>query len=496
MRKPRAWMIATAFLVSGPSLAADCTDPLAAAASLAGETLDLAALHGFYRQGDGCLWNDGTAASLRAALAMLTEDGLDPEQFHGSALAGPDDGAHAAERDLLLTDAALAYARAMSTGRVDPVTLPDQIDFPHREVDAAPALRAALDRGEVVAWLAALPPDEPQYAALKQALARYRGFTPWDAIPATSTAIEPGQRSPLIPQLKRRLAAEAELLAVDAGDALDGTVLEALKHFQRRHGLTADGRLGKQSLAVLNVPLSERIDQITANLERWREVARLLPPTRVEVNVAAALVTILRDGEAVSQMRAVVGDATHQTPMLISSIRDVEINPPWIVPASIIRKEIMPRQRRDPTYLEREAMTWRDGQLVQSPGARNALGRLKFEFSNPFSIYLHDTPMHKLFALDFRLLSHGCVRLEHPLDLAQTLLDEASADPIQQAIAGGGTSRMRLPAAMPVAVLYWSVYVEADGTVAFRDDLYRRDARLAAALHAPRHGPAGTGTLL
>jgi murein L,D-transpeptidase YcbB/YkuD len=489
-------MIAAAFLVSGPSLAADCTDPLAAVAQLAGETLDLAALHEFYREGDDCLWSDGTAASLQAALAGLSEDGLDPEQFHASALAGRGDGAHAAERDLLLTDAALAYARAMSTGRVDPAALPDQIDFPHPEFDAAAALRAALDHGEVAGWLAALPPAEPQYAALKQALTRYRGFAQWDAIPVSSPAIEPGQHSALIPLLKRRLAAEAELPAADAGDALDGAVLNALKHFQRRHGLTADGRLGKQSLAVLNVPLAERIDQITANLERWREVARLLPPTRVEVNVAAALVTILRDGEAVSQMRAVVGDATHQTPMLISSIRDVEINPPWIVPASIIHKEIMPRLHRDPAYLEREEMAWRDGQLVQSPGARNALGRLKFEFSNPFSIYLHDTPMHKLFALDGRLLSHGCVRLEHPLDLAQTLLAAATADPIEQAIAGGSTSRMRLPAAMPVAVLYWSAYVEADGTVAFRDDLYRRDTRLAAALRGPRHSPTGTGSLL
>jgi murein L,D-transpeptidase YcbB/YkuD len=198
-------------------------------------------------------------------------------------------------------------------------------------------------------------------------------------------------------------------------------------------------------------------------------------------------VAVLRDGETVSSMRAVVGDPEHQTPMLISAIRDVEINPPWIVPVSIIHKEIAPRLRRDPGYLAREAMSWRDGQLVQSPGPRNSLGRLKFEFANPFSVYLHDTPEHRLFALDMRALSHGCVRLEHPLDLAQALLDDATQDPITQAIASGETSRMRLPTAMPVAVLYWSVLVEADGTVDFRDDLYHRDARLVAALRMPRH---------
>jgi L,D-transpeptidase YcbB len=496
MRRPIPWMLAAAVLLQGPASAGECADPLAAAPLLAAEMLDLDGLHRFYRPGDTCLWNDATAASLQAALASLGEDGLDPAQFHASALADRRDDARAAERDLLLTDAALAYARAMVLGRIDPATLTDQIDFPHPAFDPAVPLRAAIEQGQVTSWLAQLPPVEPQYAALKRALARYQGFVPWEPIPPPAAAIEPGQHAAVVPLLKRRLLAEAELPTTDSGDALDGAVLGALKRFQRRHGLTPDGRLGHQSLATLNVPLAERIGQIAANLERWREVAALLPPTRVEVNVAAALVTILRDGEAVSQMRAVVGDPKHQTPMLISNIRDVQINPPWIVPASIIRQEIGPKLRRDPGYLDRENMAWRDGQLIQSPGAHNALGRFKFEFSNPFSIYLHDTPMHKLFALDARALSHGCVRLEHPLDLAQTLLADATSDPIEQAIAGGETSRMRLPAPMPVAVLYWSVYVEADGTVAFRDDLYQRDARLTAALRKPRRVPTGTETVL
>jgi L,D-transpeptidase YcbB len=178
--------------------------------------------------------------------------------------------------------------------------------------------------------------------------------------------------------------------------------------------------------------------------------------------------------------------------MLISNIRDVEINPPWIIPASIIKKEITPKLRQDPQYLARNDMAWIDGQLIQAPGAKNSLGRLKFEFANPFSVYLHDTPMHKFFAQDVRALSHGCVRLERPVDLAQLLLDTPTTDPIQQAIDKGSTMHMRLPASMPVAVLYWSVYVEADGTVDFRDDLYHRDARLLTALKAPKRNSVGT----
>jgi murein L,D-transpeptidase YcbB/YkuD len=488
MRRFLVWAMAASLLVSGSAWAEGCADPLAAAPLLVAEALDLDALTGFYQASDSCLWTDAASATLQAALARLGEDGLDPAQFHAAALEARNDPARAAERDLLLTDAALAYARAMAYGRVDIAALSDQIDFPHPPFDPAPSLRAALDQAGVSAWLAQWPPADPQYDALKRALARYRGFSDWNALAMPAgKPIEPGQHDPVIALLKRRLLAEGELVAADAGDGLDGPVLDALKQFQRRHGLPPDGRLGKQSFLALNLPLTDRIGQIVANLERWREVARLLPPSRVEVNVAAATVTLLRDGEAVSTMRAVVGDPEHQTPMLISTIRDVEINPPWIVPVSIIHKEIVPRLRRDPGYLAREAMSWRDGQLIQSPGSRNSLGRLKFEFANPFSVYLHDTPEHRLFALDMRALSHGCVRLEHPLDLAQALLADATPDPILQAIASGETSRMRLTAAMPVAVLYWSVLVESDGTVDFREDLYHRDARLVAALRAPRH---------
>ena len=485
--------------VQDAGAATGCADPLAALPRLDKLPLDIEGLKGFYSVPDGqapspCVWTDDTAALLQATLDKLGEDGLDPEQFHAALLAAqanPADASAAQERDLLATDAALAYARTMATGRVDVASLSDQIYFPQTPYDPAGPLRDALGRGELAAWLGKLVPTDPQYAALKAALAHYRTLAAWQIVPNPGgKALDPGAENPVIPPLKQRLVVEGELDAADKGDTLDGPVLDSLKHFQHRHGLTPDGRLGKGSFAALNVPLAERIGQIVANLERRREVSRLLPPTRIEVNVAAATVTMRRDGEPVSGMRAVVGDAEHQTPMLISNIRDVEINPPWIVPASIIKKEIRPKLKRDPDYLTKNEMAWSDsGQLVQAPGAKNSLGHLKFEFSNPFAVYLHDTPMHRLFALDGRALSHGCVRLEHPLALAQSLLATESPDPIQQAIDSGTTSRMRLATSMPVAVLYWSVLVEPDGTVDFRDDLYHRDARLVAALAKPRRLP-------
>lgn len=493
-------MAAVLLLVSGASWAEGCEDPLSAAPRLTADALDIEALRSFYGDPATCVWTDDAAVQLQSVLARLGEDGLDPEQFHAGALAQraePADSAAAAERDLLATDAALAYARAMVEGRVDTAAVTDQIWFPRPNYDPADLLRLALQNGMLAQWLGQLPPPDPQYAALKTALARYRALAEWSTVDSPDgKTVEPGQHTPVVPALAKRLAAEGDLTdaraAASDSEVLGGPVLTAAKHFQQRHGLTPDGRLGKQSFDALNVPLAERVGQIVANLERRREVARLLQPTRIEVNVASATLTLLRDDEAVYSMRAVVGDPDHQTPMLISNIRDVEINPPWIIPSSIIKKEITPKLRQDPQYLARNDMAWIDGQLIQAPGAKNSLGRLKFEFANPFSVYLHDTPMHKYFAQDARALSHGCVRLERPVDLAQILLDTPTSDPIQQAIDKGSTMHMRLPASMPVAVLYWSVYVEADGTVDFRDDLYRRDARLLAALKAPKRNSVGT----
>lgn len=494
------WVLAAALLLPVAATAeTSCADPLAAAARLSAEPVDLDQLHIFYRAEDPCLWSDAATAALTTAIAALDQDGLDPNQFHAAALAlraTPADPDAAAERDLIASDAALAYAHAMVEGRVDPARLSDQIDFPHPVFDPAPGLRAALGQGNVALWLGQLMPADPEYAALKQVLARYRGLASWPVLPLPGRgSMAPGDHDPLIVLLKERLHDEGLLADVDAGDVLAGPVLDALKHFQVAHGLTADGKLGKQSFAILNVTRDERIGQTIANLERRRELSHLLPPTRLEVNVAAAALSVLRDGQVAAAMRTVVGDPEHQTPMVVSSIRDVEINPPWIVPTSIIVKEIRPKLKRDPGYLARNEMVWDNGQLIQAPGPKNSLGRLKFEFPNPFSIYLHDTPQHNLFALDARALSHGCVRLEHPLDLAQLLLADPTPDPITQAIATGRTSHVRLPTAMPVAVLYWTVFVDSDGTTQFRDDVYERDARLLTALQGPRRrsvAPGGT----
>jgi murein L,D-transpeptidase YcbB/YkuD len=322
------------------------------------------------------------------------------------------------------------------------------------------------------------------------ALARYRVLEAaggWSDIPA-GPSLHPGKADPRLPLLRARLRVEGDLAEPLPDEAvLDATTVAALKRFQIRHGIGPDGVLGAATLAALNLPVGARIDQIAANLERWRWMGRAIPDSRIEVNIASQTLRVVADGEITMTMRTVVGDPKHWTPLLVATARSILLNPTWTVPASIIKNEIRPKLRREPDYLERNDMQWIGDQLVQAPGPNNSLGRLKLEVRDGFDIYLHDTPGHAAFARDRRALSHGCVRLERPLDLAAELLADRpgwAQDDIQAAIDTGATARVQLGKTVTVVLSYWTVETAPDGAIVFHDDIYGRDARLAA--HLPR----------
>lgn len=489
------------FAAVGSARAAPCLDPLAAEATLRPgfhENLDLNALRRLYASAPVCVWSDESAVALTDVLAKAATHGLDPQDFHLGELARPAAFLDARLRDLLLSDAAIRYARDMRNGRVELESIEDDVDFPRPVMDPVAELRGALGRNAVEEWLAALPPRQPEYARLVDAYALYRGMAArggWDALPSPEKSLRPGQASSLVLALRRRLRAEGDLAetyaAPEGDDRFEGRVVEALEHFQRRHGLDADGILGKKTLAALNVGAAERAAQIAINLERWRTLAGAIQPTRVEVNAAAATAALIIDGKPALTMRTVVGKKKTPTPIMRSVIGSIVVNPPWVVPASIARKEILPLLKRQPAYLAENDMYWRDNQIVQAPGEKNSLGRLKFELASSFDVYLHDTPARSLFARDDRARSHGCVRLEKPLELAERLLDGDPLWPrerIEAAIAEGATLRIPMSDDIPVVILYWTSFVDEDGTVEFRDDLYGRDARLMAALE--RRKPA------
>jgi murein L,D-transpeptidase YcbB/YkuD len=241
--------------------------------------------------------------------------------------------------------------------------------------------------------------------------------------------------------------------------------------------------VGAGTLAALNVSAADRVKQIKLTLERWREMPRSFPSTRIIVNAAAAELTLYRDDEPVLTSRVVVGDVDHPTPVLSARIQSALFNPPWNVPASITKKEIAPKLRQDPTYLERNHYVYVGSRLQQTPGPWNALGGVKFELPNPLDVYLHDTPAKPLFNKPVRAASHGCVRVQQARPLASTLLGENwPPEAVDHAIAAGETKRVFLKTPVPVYLLYLTAFTDPDGTAEFREDVYGRDADLAEAL--------------
>ena len=453
--------------------------------TLEGRALDRNQLTRIYqKRGFAPIWDEERARSLRDALAAAPSQGIDD-------IALDLDGTSPAESDVLQTGAFLDYAAALARGRVVPKLFERDWYLGAPDFDPDGVIDAVLSQG-VGPALAALPPRDSRYDALRTALARYRGLakTGWPDLRANRT-LRQGDKDNTVGMLRERLTAEGYGAALPQGaDPLDfdSGLAAAVARFQTSHGLASDGVVGKATFAALDVPASARITQIELNLERWRSLPRVDAPTRIEVNAAAASAVLFENGAPDKTMRVIVGSATRPTPVFRATMTSVLINPPWNVPNSILKKEILPKLKRDPGYLARGNYVFRDGRLVQLPGPKNALGQLKFEMPNPLDVYMHDTPDRRLFALPRRTLSHGCVRVEDPRDLAWRVIDSDSwpETAIDQAIVSGETRRVPLKQAIPVYVLYWTAFVDPDGTVEFRDDIYGRDQRLAEALAARR----------
>ena len=459
------------------------------------QSVDLISVRRFYdAHGVDCAWSPDNAAQMLGVIAGAGDHGLDPNLFHAlqiKGLEGNTESMAVMTRDVLLTDAAIRYARFMSEG-IGPVA-EGNLDAPAdrlTQTDRLGALGASLQDGAVGQWLAGLAPRYSGYSLLQQGLVRYRGIVAtggWELLPASLW--RPGQKD--FSALRRRLHAEGDLAADDGSPAFDAELRAGLARFQWRNGLTANGALSPETIRRLNVSASERVASLALNLERLRRTLPDLPVTRVEVNLPAATAVLYRDGRRVLRMNAVIGKPEHETPELSSVIDSIVLNPPWTIPTSIVENEIKPALRRDPKYLVKNKMSWQNGLLVQAPGSWNALGRIKFDFPNPYAVYLHDTPARALFADPERAESHGCVRLERPVDLAEALL---KSDPtwdlqaLNAAIASGRTQRIRLGEPMPVVLSYQTAFAEADGSIHFRSDVYGRDTRLTVALSS-RLGP-------
>lgn len=384
-----------------------------------------------------------------------------------------------------LVRAALDYARAVRTGRLAEADFKEDWGLRPQYWDPLPSFADAVAKNGLARWARQLPPPYSGYDGLKDGLKSYRAIEAAGGWPrlAAGPDLVLGSTGARVRALRQRLAVEDPTVA-KTGDAFDGELKAAVQRAQRRFGLNPAGTVSTQTLAALNVSASDRVAQIMANMERWRWIPRELDKNRIQVNIAAALVTVFEGDQPIMSMKGVTGRPGDETPMLQSSIHSVVLNPPWNVPAGIAARELFPKGAG---YLKANGFRvigeGPSRRLQQAAGPQSALGRYKFDFDNPYAVYLHDTPAQAKFASYDRLASHGCVRLEKPADLARLLLRgsaEWTPEAIDAQIASGKTTRAQLPTAATVYLLYWTAFASGNGVMNFRADPYSWDGELAA----------------
>jgi murein L,D-transpeptidase YcbB/YkuD len=424
--------------------------------------------------------------------------------------------------DLALTVSAMRYISEIQFGRVKPERVHLGADDARSKFDLPQFLRdQVINSNDVAAVLSQLEPPYVLYRRTEEAMRHYMQLAVQDdgeklpSPPTKKKTIEPGDDYPGVPRLVRLLKLVGDLPA-DADVAPDSTlyhgpIVDAMKRFQERHGLEADGRIGKDTLDQLNTPLSDRVRQLQLTLERWRWAPRVIDPPPILVNIPEFVVRGFGKGETIDlTMKAVVGKSyrTH-TPVFAQNMTYLVFRPYWNVPLAIQRGEMVPKLRKDPDYLKKNQMEIvdRHGTVVstgaasgeqlaqlgsgvlsvrQRPGPKNSLGLVVFMFPNEHNVYLHSTPAPELFSRPRRDFSHGCIRVEDPAKLAEYILQGNGNWPMEKITeamnSGPDSQTVSLKQKRPVVIVYATAVVLPDGTVKFFQDIYGHDARLQKAL--------------
>jgi L,D-transpeptidase YcbB len=445
--------------------------------------------------------------TAEASRGFLTKKGFDPQE--------------AVAMDVWLTWLYMKYASDLADGVADLAHADPTWKIDSKSLDPLPQLERALHDNRVAESLLELTPTNPDYRALQHLLREYREQAArggWPGVPA-GVKLKPGQRGPTVTAIAGCLRAtgdyEGTVPEQNESAQYGPELQEAVKRFQRRHGLTDDGSLGPAVIAEMNVPIETRIRQIELNMERWRWLPRELGDPHILVNIPEMRLDVWDHGANPLSMRVVVGKPDTQTPIFNDRMTYLVFAPFWNVPSDIARNETLPSVLNDPGFLTRtnmevvdaggKSVSGRDIDLStpgtyrfrQRPGTSNALGLVKFMFPNQFNVYLHDTPADSLFARASRSFSHGCVRVEQPAKLAEYVLrdqPEWTPERITEAMHGADEHVVKLKAGIPVYLGYWTARVAPDGVVQFRKDVYgidgRQTAKLAARLAAMKASAA------
>ena len=469
----------------------------------------------------GALWTGSAAGTARAETLLKTlrsagDHGLEPNWYSvGDIEKALTPGADASAAEALLTAAFVAYASDVSTGRVRANRVDKEIDIQQRKVDKADLLKAAADAPDFAAYLAALPP-KGDYPALQKALTLWRekrgkvAYTPL----VDGVALKPNMIDARVPLLRKRLA-ELDFTVPPAGaivDQYDEPLVAVVKAYQEMKGLTVDGVIGSKTVRSLNTTIDERIEQIVANLERRRWLVEDLGSRYVFVNTGDYSMVFVNEGKPAFQSQVIVGTPKDPTPEIQSVMRGFQTNPYWTVPQSIAGEEYLPILRRDPNALtgsgfkifanwstdeelDPNTVDWSSihpkafpYRIRQDSGSSNALGYIFFPFQNKYGIYMHDTASRWLFTEGSRNFSHGCIRLQNPLNFVDVVFggkNGFSKDRVQQVITSGQQAHYTFPEPITLYVTYRTVTASAEGKPTFRDDVYGRDRKVVRMMAKP-----------
>ncbi|WP_240230598.1 L,D-transpeptidase family protein [Devosia lacusdianchii] len=438
-------------------------------------------------------------------------EGLRPSDYLTPALdpaGAKGDPLKMAALETAFSGATLRYATHIYTGRVAPRSVNELLDIEPKKLDEATLLVELASSPDPVAVLAKLEPTHPEFLALKAALATFDESNVDRPTPiAEGQTLKPGMSDPRVPALRVRLG-----LTPVEDVVYDDVLVAAMKTFQGTLDLDVDGVMGPATLAALNGGLPVTRADIIANMERWRWMPRELGAFNVLVNIPEYRLAISRDGVEEYTTRVVVGTVKNQTPVFSDNIRHIVVNPYWNVPSSIIKGEIAPKTRANPGYIDSQNMDLiYNGDVVspwqvnwgvvgdtfpfrvrQRPGPGNALGQIKFLFPNKHDVYLHDTPSKSLFSRSFRAYSHGCVRVQNPMEFADALMaNEANISRASLEAMFGPAERWVNPdKQIPVHIAYFTVRVQPDGSLKSFGDVYGHNAKLIAAMGLEQPTPS------
>jgi murein L,D-transpeptidase YcbB/YkuD len=498
---------------------------------------EIEALRFYENQGYRLVWTENGQLSpdidaLIEEIRQSAREGMRPGEYHLARIEqlveqirrhGEEESTPGllVDLDLLCTDAFLLQAAHRLSGRVDPESLDREWIANRRSQDLVALLGTALAEQTVSDALDGLLPPQPEYRQLREHLDRYRQMASaggWEVVPDGPT-LKQGDQGSRVRTLRQRLDQEGYgVVGTDTTDEIfDGTLDSGVRNFQKRHGLDVDGVVGAATLRALNVPASARARRIALNMERWRWLPQELGQRHVLVNIAGFWLEVVEDQTIVLDMRVIVGRSYRRTPVFSDQISYLVFNPYWNVPSSIATRDILPQLKQNPSYLAGQNMKLFSGwgadareldpqtidwsrvtatsfpyRIRQEPGPNNALGMVKFMFPNRFSVYLHDTPARQLFAQSMRTFSSGCIRVENPVALAVYLLRDQpqwTPEKIKSLSSRTQEQTVRLTRPIPVHLLYWTAWVNEEGYIEFRNDIYGRDLILDNALQEDPPAP-------